>query len=100
MCQSVIKVKNGGRIPGFLDELGPFLVVFWKIGKFQLATLKLSAFSGIKSKGHYIFQLFRSVEVTGRYISQLLEALKGFSILRVAIGYPIHTVTFYISEIR
>ena len=26
-CQSVIKIENGGRIPGFLDELGPFLVV-------------------------------------------------------------------------
>ena len=26
-CQSVIKVKNGGGIPGFLDELGPFLVI-------------------------------------------------------------------------
>ena len=27
-CPSVIKVKNWGRITGFLDELGPFLVVY------------------------------------------------------------------------
>ena len=27
-CQSVIKVKNGGRIPDFHDELGPVLVVY------------------------------------------------------------------------
>ena len=27
-CQSIIKVKNGGRILGFLDELGPFMVVY------------------------------------------------------------------------
>ena len=27
-CLSVIKVENGGRIPGFLDELGPFMVFY------------------------------------------------------------------------
>ena len=27
-CRSVITVKNGVSIPGFLDELGPFLVVY------------------------------------------------------------------------
>ena len=27
-CQSVIKVKNVGRIPCFLEELGPCLVVY------------------------------------------------------------------------
>jgi len=27
-CPSVINVKNGGRIPGFLGEFGPFLVVY------------------------------------------------------------------------
>ena len=27
-CQSDKKVKNGGRIPGFLDKLGPFLMVY------------------------------------------------------------------------
>jgi len=37
-CQSVINIKNGVRIPGFFDELVPFLVVYLKIGKFQLVT--------------------------------------------------------------
>jgi len=70
------KSQNGGRILGFLDELGPFCWFTEKIGEFHLVTFKFSAFSGIKSNGHYIFQLFRLLEVMGRYISQLLEALK------------------------
>ena len=61
----------------FLDELGPFLVFIpcltEKISKFQLITSKFSAF---KSNGRYNFQLFRSLKVTGRDISQLLDVLK------------------------
>jgi len=48
------------QVLGFLDELGPFLVVYWK-------NWQISAFSGIKSNGCYIFQLFRLLEVTGCY---------------------------------
>ena len=49
------KSKNGGRIPGFLNELGPFLWFTEKIGEFQLVTLKISVFWGVKSNGSYIF---------------------------------------------
>ena len=61
-----------------------------KMGKFWHVTLNFTAFSGVKSNGHYIFhlleelkvtglcifQLFRALKVMGRYIFQLLEALQ------------------------
>ena len=37
-CQSVIKVKNGGKIPGFHDKLAHFWWFTEKNGKFQLNT--------------------------------------------------------------
>jgi len=39
ICQRLAKVKNVGRIPGFLNELGPILVFTEKIGKFQPVSL-------------------------------------------------------------
>ena len=61
-----------GDIPGYPDELGHFLVFIpcltQKIGEFWPITLNLSAFLGIKSNGHYIFQLLEELKVMGRYI--------------------------------
>jgi len=67
-CQ---KVKNGGGIPGFLDELGPFLVVYWKNWWITAHYSKMFSFFG-----RYIFQLFSTLKVMGRYIFQFLETLK------------------------
>ena len=75
-CKSVIKVKNWvGKIHSFLDELGPFWWFAEKIGKFRLLTLKFSAFLGVKSNRHYIFQFLEEVKVMGRYIFKLFRAL-------------------------
>jgi len=40
-AKSVVKVKNGGRIPGFLNELGPFFG----------GLLKKLAFQALKAPG-------------------------------------------------
>ena len=62
-CERVKKLKKLGKIPDFLDELGSE-----KIGKFLFVTLNFSAFSGINSNEHYIFQLLEECKVTKRNI--------------------------------
>jgi len=54
-CKTVAKVENGGRRPDFLAELGSFLVVYKKIGKFWHSTLNFSALWVLKLKGVTVF---------------------------------------------
>ena len=96
------KLKMVGNTWFYFDELGPFLVFIpcltEKIGEFQLAMSKFSAFSGAKSNRHYMFQLFRSLEVTGHYISQLLEALKVMTCYIFQLFRSLKVMGCYISH--
>ena len=85
------KSRKWGKNPGFLDEIGPFLVDYGKNLQFSARNVKIFSFFG-----RYIFQLFRSLEVTGRYISQLLEALKvtGHYIFQLLETLKITAVSF------
>ena len=65
VTSNALKVTS---LPGFIDELGPFLVDNLKIDKVQPVTFSFLAFSGIKSNSRYIFQLLEELKVTVRYI--------------------------------
>jgi len=73
-----------GEIPVFY-ELGPFLVVYWKICEFRAFTLNFSALSGVKWNCRYIFQLLEELEITWYYFVQLFRALEvmGLNIFKL-----------------